>query len=833
MSTAFYWWRATRRSSWRAALTVALIGGLVGAVALGALAGARRTASAYGRYLASINASDALVNVPGKIPGIPVTRPMTLISRLPGVASAAAYVGLNAFPVIHGKVVYAFQAGGLAGSLTGPSFSSDGFRQDRLSVLAGRLPAVGSTGQIALTAGLARSFGVGVGGKVTYFFSNAYNPAARSVRRTYRVTAIVAVPPVLVDQSDQTNTAALPPAATRQALAFYQFAWVGVRLDRGTAGIPALQYHLAGLASALVRQLSKSSRQNATGLAFNIRPQDLIHSQVQQAIRPQAIALAVLGIIAGLAMLVLVGQGLAQVLSRSAAGISAMRALGATRAQAALSASLPGAIAIVGAVIIAVAGAIALSPLAPVGPVRQFDPARGVRADGLVLGAGSVLLAAILLGLLAVMAARAVRQPSGPSGTRLSVTARAAAAAGLPAVVIVGTRNALEPGSGRRTIPVRATLLGSVATATVVVATVVFGTSLAGLLSHPARYGWNWDVLLQAEGGYGNWLPSAMSKLIDGQPAVGGWSTFGFSQLPVDGTVVPVLGVQRQSGFVEPPTTSGRPITGNGQIELGTVTMRKLGQHIGDTVRVGLAGHQRPLTIVGTVTLPSFGQALAEHVSLGSGAMLSEDALLTADGLSTFPPHTAAQLTHDDPSAVAIDLVPGTSAAQRARLVREITSANPDGTRGGTYQLTQYRAAAIVYESHMGGQPLALALGLAGAAVLSLALTLLAAVRGRRRELGLLKALGMTRRQVRAIVAWQASTILIIAAVVGVPLGIAGGRWAWAAFANSLGVVTVTAVPVTLLVLGVLALLAAGNLLAGFPAAVAARTRPAAALRVE
>jgi hypothetical protein len=51
MSVAVYWWRATRRRSWRSALTVALIGGLLGAVAFGALAGARRTASAYGRYL--------------------------------------------------------------------------------------------------------------------------------------------------------------------------------------------------------------------------------------------------------------------------------------------------------------------------------------------------------------------------------------------------------------------------------------------------------------------------------------------------------------------------------------------------------------------------------------------------------------------------------------------------------------------------------------------------------------------------------------------------------------------------------------------------------------
>ncbi len=76
-------------------MVLALMGGLLGAVALGALAGARRTATAYGRYLASIHASDVFVNVPGKLPGMPVMRPITLISSLPGVVSHAAYVGLN------------------------------------------------------------------------------------------------------------------------------------------------------------------------------------------------------------------------------------------------------------------------------------------------------------------------------------------------------------------------------------------------------------------------------------------------------------------------------------------------------------------------------------------------------------------------------------------------------------------------------------------------------------------------------------------------------------------------------------------------------------------
>jgi ABC-type antimicrobial peptide transport system permease subunit len=128
---------------------------------------------------------------------------------------------------------------------------------------------------------------------------------------------------------------------------------------------------------------------------------------------------------------------------------------------------------------------------------------------------------------------------------------------------------------------------------------------------------------------------------------------------------------------------------------------------------------------------------------------------------------------------------------------------------------------------------LALALALAAGAVLSLALALLASVRRRRRELALLKALGLTRRQVMATVAWQASVIVVIAALIGVPLGVAAGHWAWTTFATSLGVVPVTAIPVLALVAGVLALLAGGNLLAAGPGAVAARTPAAAVLRAE
>ena len=203
MSAAFYYWRATRWRSRRSVLAVALLCGLLGTVALGALAGARRTDTAYARYLHAISSSDVFVNVPG--PVLPVIRQ---VERLPGVASGAATVGLNANPVVRGKVNDAFLTNGLTGSLDG-----DGFRQDRMTVLAGRLPRLGATDEVALTAGQAQLFHVGVGGHVTYQFyrqnltTNVAVPAGRS---TFVVTGIVDLPPVLGDQFDQVDNAVLP-----------------------------------------------------------------------------------------------------------------------------------------------------------------------------------------------------------------------------------------------------------------------------------------------------------------------------------------------------------------------------------------------------------------------------------------------------------------------------------------------------------------------------------------------------------------------------------------------------------------------------------------------
>ena len=262
------------------------------------------------------------------------------------------------------------------------------------------------------------------------------------------------------------------------------------------------------------------------------------------------------------------------------------------------------------------------------------------------------------------------------------------------------------------------------------------------------------------------------------------------------------------------------------------MTLRQLGKKVGDRVRIGIAPYARTVVITGTVTLPSFGVGAADHPSLGHGAMVPEATLLAAMGQATGRPadeRVAPRLLLGGGHRPG----PGHHRGAAGRPGGPDRLGQPGRDSGRQLRAQHARASAIVNTEQMGGQPLALALGLAVAAVLSLALTVLSLVRRRRRELALLKALGMTRSQVRAVIAWQTTLTLLIAVAVGGALGIAGGRLAWHAFAGSLGVVPIVEVPVAALVLGLAALVLAGNLLASLPAAVAARTRPGVSLRTE
>ena len=104
---------------------------------------------------------------------------------------------------------------------------------------------------------------------------------------------------------------------------------------------------------------------------------------------------------------------------------------------------------------------------------------------------------------------------------------------------------------------------------------------------------------------------------------------------------------------------------------------------------------------------------------------------------------------------------------------------------------------------------------------------LVVSVSRRRREVGLLKVVGFVNRQVASTVAWQATTLAVAGIVVGVPVGIVVGQAVWREFANNLGAVPVSVVPVWLIGLLIAGVLLGANLIAVAPALVATRSKPA------
>jgi ABC-type lipoprotein release transport system permease subunit len=113
----------------------------------------------------------------------------------------------------------------------------------------------------------------------------------------------------------------------------------------------------------------------------------------------------------------------------------------------------------------------------------------------------------------------------------------------------------------------------------------------------------------------------------------------------------------------------------------------------------------------------------------------------------------------------------------------------------------------------------------------TLAHLLVVSVSRRRREVGLLKVLGFVNRQVASAVIWQATTLALIGIIIGVPLGVVAGRDVWGAFANNLGAVPVSVVPIWLVCVMVAGVAVVANLIAIAPAMVATRAKPGDLLR--
>ena len=150
-----------------------------------------------------------------------------------------------------------------------------------------------------------------------------------------------------------------------------------------------------------------------------------------------------------------------------------------------------------------------------------------------------------------------------------------------------------------------------------------------------------------------------------------------------------------------------------------------------------------------------------------------------------------------------------------------------------TCVVTAQRPNGVTNYASIDRTPAVLAALLAVIGVAVLGQFIVVSARRRRRDFAILKALGMFRRQVSAITAWQVSTLTGLALLAGLPLGIAAGRWSWALFAHGLGIPAAAITPLWPVLLMVPAVILIANAVAFWPGRATARLSPADVLRAE
>ena len=794
--------RARLRQDWRGLAVLTLITALMGSVALAGLAGARRTDTAVARFL----------QYAGPLQGQVSADPATLdkIAALPDIAYSEIGALMLAIPVsIDGRPVSPDMKGNVITQVTVTRPP-----QARAIILAGRESDMSRADEVMLNESAAVELHAHVGSVLQL---RGYRPdqmqqvmngttmPPQVAPGDVRVTGIIRLPTDLTDNLDApagvTYTGSGDIIATgaffhKYANAIGSFEGISFQLKDDAAGLTAFEAQVKRLGGGDA-QLELGS-DAAASAAF-----------AQQSTSFEALALLVFAVIVGLALLVVVGQSLVRQVRLVTADFPALRALGAAPRQLTVAALAPAVLVAVAGMTLAVPLAYGLSVLMPIGLARRAEVSPGLSFDAAAVLGGAAILGLLLAGRAALAAPRAAR--AGARGwaaahPRLGTAGRLAGWRMSPAAMS-GIRMAFEPGRGRAAVPARAAIAGSVAALAAVLAALVFASSLSHVISDPAVAGWDWDVTVGNP--HSGDVSAQAVPLLRSDDFVSGFTVTAMGDVVLDGRHdVTLVGLQTVRGQVVPPVLAGRLPRRGSEIALGGRDLRALGKAVGDTVQVHGPHGVVSLHITGEVVLSP--EVTNEQTQLGTGGVMTLG---------------AAEAVSDIKMARNVFLVSLRKPVSPAALTR-LRQQFP-----GTV-LPATPPPEVRDLSGSTALPLALALVLMLLACGTIAHTLLSSVRQRRRELAILKTLGFVTRQVGATVAWQATAIAGVGLLVGLPLGLLAGRWAWLLFAGHAAIVPVPVIsPLMLLAFPVV--LALANLIAAIPARTAARTQPAIVLRAE
>jgi hypothetical protein len=802
------WLRVDLRRRWRSLLVLALLVAVAGGTVLAAVAGGRRADSVLGRLTAN---------------GLPATA--VVLPNQPGfdwdqVRAMPEAETLTTFLLAGFEIPFTADATGAGLPDDGIGFppGDDAWARtiERPVLQQGRLFDPGRPDEVLATPGFLRHNHMRLGDTLTAHLltpqqvaaeeglsSSAPDPAGPQVR--LRIVG-VGMSPWGHDTPGQPGGLLMSPGfAAHYKPNFFNdkadFANALVRLRGGSAALPAFQEHLARL----------TGRQDID--VWN-RPAQL--DQEQRNITFEDRCLLAFAAAALVAALFLIGQAVARYTASTLVDLQVMGALGMTPGQAAQAAVASPTLAALVGTTLGVGAAGLASRWFPIGAAGLAEPAPGIDLDWLVLGVGWVGIPLLVLAGSAAAAWWGLRWERAYASGRRSAVASVAARAGLPVPVVVGTRFALEPGRGRTAVPVRPALVGAVAGVLGVVGVFTFADGVSDAADTPARFGQTWQ--LGAFVGYNDAdvVPSERRVLTavarDVDVAGVNDTRLAVAHAGSQDRAVTLFTYDPVGTPIQPVLTDGRLPMSDADVVLAPTAAHAMHAEVGSRVRFSGVVGAKDLTVVGIGFVPA-----SPHNDYADGGWL------TPGGYQAL---FAAKLKfHFALIALRPAATPG-GVLQRLATV-------PGAEEGMFFAWGDEFPTPIAQLRDVRVLPVALGVFLILLALGAVGHALATAVRRRRVDVAVLRALGMTRWQSRGLVVTQASVLAVLGLLLGVPLGVALGRTTWRTVADYTPLQYVPPLALlALLLVGPLALLVA-NLLAAWPGHQVARLRIAQVLRAE
>jgi putative ABC transport system permease protein len=484
-------------------------------------------------------------------------------------------------------------------------------------------------------------------------------------------------------------------------------------------------------------------------------------------------------------------------------------------------------------VVVALAGGVSVTVLASLLPARRaasmhpvaalreagitaYRPSRARLAAGIVAGVSAVVL--LLTGALV--------QPAGAGamvaiGAVLALVALGATGPVLTRPVLrvlggsgehLGTTGRLARGNSMRTPRRTWTTAAALTVGLALVSSVaVMAASLKASMSDAIENTLTADLVVTPSNSMtGGTLPTIIAEQVAELPEVAAVSPVRYGLAQVDDERAVVLSVDATTWDQVAVTTvtegSFPSIASVGTVAVDTELAAEAGYAVGDVVNGAFA-------------------AVGED-ELRIGALYEPDELLTGFVVSTATYDALFPGPLD--SAVLIVGTPETDAGALRTAVERVAASYPAAT---IQDQAQYRDNV----ANQIDQMLALVTALLGMAlfiaVLGIMNTLALSIHERTREIGLLRAVGMTRKQVRRMIRWEAVTVALLGSAVGLVLG-TGLGWAATRVLEE-GGLSRFVLPGGQLVGAVVLALLAGVLAAIIPARSAARLDVLRAVTVE